>query len=114
MRAPDFGGPPADLYEAAIDISEWAEGIGFESVTLNAHHNTIDGYLPSPMVLGAGIASRTTRIHIEIAALVVTLHHPIRVAEDLAVLDLISRGRLSVVFGLGYRRPEFEMFGVDW
>jgi alkanesulfonate monooxygenase SsuD/methylene tetrahydromethanopterin reductase-like flavin-dependent oxidoreductase (luciferase family) len=114
MRAPDFGPSEVDLYRAAVDISEWAEALGFDSVTLNEHHNTVDGYLPSPMVLGAGIATRTTRVQLEIAALVVTLHHPLRVAEDLAVLDLLSNGRLSVVLGQGYRRPEFEMFGVDW
>jgi hypothetical protein len=114
MRAPDFGPSENDLYQAAVDIAEWAERLGFEQVTLNEHHNTADGYLPAPMILGAAIAARTTRMSIEISALVVTLHHPLRVAEDLAVLDLISGGRLSVVLGAGYRRPEFEMFGVDW
>lgn len=114
MRAPDFAPPEHDLYQAAVAISEWAEALGFERVTLNEHHNTIDGYLPAPMVLGAAIAARTTRIELEISALVVTLHHPLRVAEDLAVLDLLSGGRLSVVLGAGYRRPEFEMFGIDW
>ena len=114
MRAPDFGAREEVLYQAAIDMTEWAEGLGFTTVTLNEHHNSVDGYLPAPMVMAAAIAARTSRIHIEIAALVITLHHPLRVAEDLAVLDLISGGRLSVVLGLGYRRPEFEMFGVDW
>jgi alkanesulfonate monooxygenase SsuD/methylene tetrahydromethanopterin reductase-like flavin-dependent oxidoreductase (luciferase family) len=114
MRAPDFGAREEALYQAAIDMTAWAEGLGFTTVTLNEHHNSVDGYLPAPMVMAAAIAARTSRIHIEIAALVITLHHPLRVAEDLAVVDLISGGRLSVVLGLGYRRSEFEMFGVDW
>ena len=114
MRAPDFGPPAEQLYAAAIEICEWADRLGFEMVTLNEHHNTIDGYIPSPMVLGAGIATRTTRMRINISALIVTLHHPIRVAEDLAVLDLLSRGRLSVTLGAGYRREEYQMFDVNW
>jgi alkanesulfonate monooxygenase SsuD/methylene tetrahydromethanopterin reductase-like flavin-dependent oxidoreductase (luciferase family) len=114
MRAPDWGTPAPDLYRAAVEMSAWADSHGFETITLNEHHNTEDGYVPSPMVLGAGIATRTERVRLVISALIVTLHHPIRVAEDLAVLDLLANGRLSVVLGAGYRRPEYEMFDVNW
>ena len=114
MRSPDWGPPTVDLYAAAVEMAEWADGLGFETVVINEHHNTDDGYIPSPLVLGAGIATRTRRIQIMISALVVTLHHPLRAAEDLAVLDLLSGGRVAVVLGAGYRVPEYQMFGVDW
>jgi alkanesulfonate monooxygenase SsuD/methylene tetrahydromethanopterin reductase-like flavin-dependent oxidoreductase (luciferase family) len=114
MRSPDWGAPTAALYAAAVEMAEWADGVGFETVVLNEHHNTDDGYLPSPLVLGGGMATRTRDIEIVVSALVVTLHHPLRAAEDLAVLDLLSAGRVSVVLGAGYRVPEYQMFGVDW
>ena len=83
-------------------------------LVLSEHHAAPDGYLPSPLVLGAAVAARTTRIPIWVSALLVPLHDPVRLAEDIAVLDLISNGRISIVTGLGYRPVEYALLDQDW
>jgi alkanesulfonate monooxygenase SsuD/methylene tetrahydromethanopterin reductase-like flavin-dependent oxidoreductase (luciferase family) len=114
MRAPAFGAPATALYAAALEQCEWADRLGFAEVVLNEHHNTSDGYLPSPRVMAGAIAARTSQLRIHLSALVVTLHDPLHVAEDLAVLDVLSNGRVDVTLGAGYRREEFLMFGTNW
>lgn len=113
MRAPDFGAPPPALYAAAIEQTAWADGLGFDKVHIAEHHGAEDGYCPSPIVLASAIASRTERIRIQLSALVAVLHDPLRLAEDLAVLDIISGGRLGITLGIGYRLHEYQMFGVE-
>ena len=103
----------AEQYAACLEQSVWAEEHGFATTVLSEHHGTDDGYLPSPLVMAGAIAARTSRIHITISALLIPLHNPLRLAEDIAVVDQLSQGRLAIVAGLGYRREEFEMFGVD-
>jgi alkanesulfonate monooxygenase SsuD/methylene tetrahydromethanopterin reductase-like flavin-dependent oxidoreductase (luciferase family) len=113
LRAPAFG-PPADaLYAAALEQSEWAEGHGFELVNLTEHHASDDGYCPSPLVLAAAITGRTRSLRVLAAALVLPLYDPIRLAEDLAVLDLASGGRVDLVIGAGYRPEELAMYGRE-
>jgi alkanesulfonate monooxygenase SsuD/methylene tetrahydromethanopterin reductase-like flavin-dependent oxidoreductase (luciferase family) len=112
MRAPADG--PAeigDLYATAIEMSVWAEQHGALSVVVSEHHRSPDGYLPSPLILATAIAARTTTIPITIAALLVPLYDPVKLAEDMAVLDVISGGRVAHIAGLGYRPEEYEMFG---
>ena len=103
----------ADLYHTAIDMCAWAEPRGCLTAVLSQHHGAEDGYLPSPIPLAAAIAARTTSLPIMVAALLVALYEPIKLAEDLSVVDLISRGRVSYVVGIGYRDEEFGIFGVD-
>jgi alkanesulfonate monooxygenase SsuD/methylene tetrahydromethanopterin reductase-like flavin-dependent oxidoreductase (luciferase family) len=103
----------ADLYQATLEMCGWAEDRGGVAAILSQHHAVDDGYLPSPVPLAAAIAAKTTRLPITVAALLLALYDPIKVAEDLAVVDLISRGRVSYVVGIGYRPEEFAMFGVD-
>lgn len=115
MRAP--GRAPAaarELYAAALDMAAFADEQGFDMLVLSEHHGADDGYLPSPLVMAAAIAGRTERIPMNVAALLVPLHDPLRLAEDLAVLDLLSGGRISIVAGLGYRPVEYEMFDREW
>ena len=113
MRAPAFGAAPPDLYAAALDMAAWGEANGCMSVVISEHHTSDDGYLPSPLVLAAAMAARTSTLPIQVAALLLPFYEPIRLAEDLSVLDILSRGRVSYVIGLGYRDEEFDLFGVD-
>ena len=113
MRKPDPGDDGARLYAAMLDICAWADGLGFEEVFIGEHHGAEDGYIPCPIVLASAVAARTRRIKLHISALLVTMYHPLRLAEDLAVLDIISSGRVRMTCGMGYRPHEFEMFGVD-
>jgi alkanesulfonate monooxygenase SsuD/methylene tetrahydromethanopterin reductase-like flavin-dependent oxidoreductase (luciferase family) len=113
MRAPDFGAPPVELYQAALDQCEWADKLGFRSVSFMEHHATTDGYLPSPLVMAAAAAGRTKDILIGVSVMLLPLYHPLRAAEDLAVLDLVSGGRLRVTVGAGYRQEEYAQFGLD-
>jgi alkanesulfonate monooxygenase SsuD/methylene tetrahydromethanopterin reductase-like flavin-dependent oxidoreductase (luciferase family) len=114
LRNPAFAGTDlADRYAAALDQIEWAEAHGFRVVTLSEHHGVPDGCLPSPLVFGAAVAARTRRIKIRVAALIAPLHDPLRIAEDAAVLDQLSRGRLELVLANGYVASEFAMFGRD-
>ena len=92
----------------------WADRLGFATVLLSEHHNTSDGYLPSPIVMAGAVGARTTRIDIKISVVLATLMHPVHLAEDLAVADLICGGRLHVTLGAGYRKPEILAFQVDW
>ena len=113
MRAKDGPGSAPDLYAAAIEMAAFAEQHGAAAVVVCEHHASPDGYLPTPLLLASALAARTTRIPIQVAALLVPLHDPIELAEQMAVLDLISRGRVSYVCAVGYRPEEYAMFGRD-
>lgn len=111
LRAPAFGAPVADLYAAALDMGAWGEGHGFSAVVVSEHHAADDGYLPSPLVVASAMAARTKQIAISVAALLVPLYDPVKLAEDIAVLDHVSRGRVSYVAGIGYRPAEYASLG---
>jgi len=102
----------AERYDAALAMAEWADGLGCVTVVVSEHHGSPDGYLPSPTTMAAAIAARTSRVRIQVAALIAPLHDPLRLAEDLAVVDQLSGGRLDVIVANGYVPTEFEMFGV--
>lgn len=111
LRAPAFGPPAEVLYKAALEQCAWADERGFLMATLSEHHGADDGYCPSPLVMAAAIAGRTRNLRVLVAALVLPLYDPIRLAEDLAVLDLASGGRIDLIVGAGYRPEEMAMFG---
>jgi alkanesulfonate monooxygenase SsuD/methylene tetrahydromethanopterin reductase-like flavin-dependent oxidoreductase (luciferase family) len=113
MRAPDFGAPAVELYEASVQHVAWADQLGFSTVYLAEHHGADDGYCPAPMIQASAMMGVSRRIRVHFSALLAPLHDPIRMAEDLAVLDLLSRGRVEVTIGLGYRPHEYRMFGID-
>jgi alkanesulfonate monooxygenase SsuD/methylene tetrahydromethanopterin reductase-like flavin-dependent oxidoreductase (luciferase family) len=113
MRAPAIGAPAPALYAAAIEQCAWGDRLGFETVYLAEHHGADDGYCPSPIVLASAIASRTQHIVVHFSALIAVLHHPIRLAEDIAILDVISGGRTALTLGIGYRLHEYPLFGVE-
>jgi alkanesulfonate monooxygenase SsuD/methylene tetrahydromethanopterin reductase-like flavin-dependent oxidoreductase (luciferase family) len=114
MRAPDGGAPAAELYRAALDMAEWGENNGCIAIAVSEHHASPDGYLPAPLVLASAMAGRTRRVGIQVAALLLPLHDPIPLAEQMAVLDLTSGGRVSYVLAIGYRPEEYAAFGRDF
>ncbi len=111
LRAFPGGASHAELYKAAVDMAEYADGHGFSGVALSEHHGVNDGYMPSPIVLAGAMAARTAKIRLQFMALIVPLHDPLRLAEDLAVLDNLSGGRVDVTVAGGYVPFEFAMFG---
>lgn len=112
MRAPSFGAPPTELYAAASEMSAWAETRGCVAAVLCEHHCADDGYLPSPLLLGAAIAARTEQLMLNLVILL-PLYDVARLAEDISVLDHISAGRATYVFGIGYRAEEYAHFGLS-
>ena len=111
MRAPAWGAPPTALYTAAPEMCAWAEDHGGIAAVLCEHHGSEDGYLPAPLMLASAVAARTQRLALSLI-LILPFYDPVRLAEDMAVLDIISGGRASYILALGYRPEEFEHFGV--
>jgi alkanesulfonate monooxygenase SsuD/methylene tetrahydromethanopterin reductase-like flavin-dependent oxidoreductase (luciferase family) len=113
MRAPDFGPPASELYAAALEMCEYADAHGIEQVNFQEHHGASDGYLPTPFLMGAAAAAKTKRCQILLGAVILPLHDPVKIAEQIAVTDLISGGRLHVALGAGYIESEFKAFRVS-
>lgn len=113
LRNPPMAGvTDTERARAALDMCEWADQRGVMALTVSEHHGSGDGYLPSPLVMAGAIAGRTSNAVITVAALVAPFHDPLRLAEDAAVVDLISGGRLVLIIGGGYLPSEFAMFDV--
>jgi alkanesulfonate monooxygenase SsuD/methylene tetrahydromethanopterin reductase-like flavin-dependent oxidoreductase (luciferase family) len=93
-------------------MAAYADAEGFDGIELQEHHGTDDGYLPRLFLMACAIAARTQRISITLAAVLLPLQDPVAIAEQIAVADLISGGRINVVLGAGYAETEFAAFGV--
>ena len=99
-------------YHDTIELARLAETVGFDSVWVSEHHGSSDGYLPSLLPMLAALATATERVLLGTGVLLTPFHHPLRLAEDAAVVDQLSGGRLLLGLGLGWREEEFRMFGV--
>ena len=106
--------PWAELYAETLDFIALSETLGFDGAWVPEHHGAEDGYAPSPLVILAAIAARTTRLKLGSAIALAPLYHPVRFAEECAVLDILSNGRLEMAVAIGYRRREAEGYGVDF
>ena len=109
---PESGMRTPDLYAAVLDQVAWLDGLGIDLVWFTEHHFVDDGYLPSWIPVASAMAARTRHVRFSCDVCLLPFNHPIRLAEDLAVLDNISGGRVEVGVGLGYAVHEFRGFGL--
>jgi alkanesulfonate monooxygenase SsuD/methylene tetrahydromethanopterin reductase-like flavin-dependent oxidoreductase (luciferase family) len=114
MRNPkQWAKPWTDFYAEHLEFIAWTETLGFGQVWFAEHHGIEDGYLPSPLIMGTAVAARTKSIRIGQGIALAPFYHPVRLAEDSAVLDIISQGRLELSLGTGYLQFEADAYGFD-
>jgi alkanesulfonate monooxygenase SsuD/methylene tetrahydromethanopterin reductase-like flavin-dependent oxidoreductase (luciferase family) len=101
----------ADVYAECLAMARWGDAHGIAALTISEHHGV--DFISAPTALAGLLLGATTTARVVVNALLVPLHDPIRLAEDIATLDVTSGGRFSFVAGLAYRHEEFEMAGVD-
>ena len=101
------------FYREALEEVERAEELGFDSVWMEEHHSVADHYWPSPLPVLAGFATRTSRLTLGTDILVAPFYHPVRLAEDAALLDVMSGGRLVLGMAIGYKPDEFQLYGAE-
>ena len=112
LRNPSGEGT-TERVQAALDMAQWADEHGFAVVIISEHHGSPDGYNPSALMLSAAVAARTRNCVVSVSVVPAPLYDPVKLAEDIAVLDHLAGGRASVVLGTGYVPSEFEMFGKE-
>src|SRR5215204_5396289 len=105
--------PSQEVYARAIEHAQAAEALGFRNIWLAEHHFSTYGYLARPVQLATFIAAKTTTLRVGTAVIVVPLHHPLLIAEEIAMLDVLSGGRADIGLGRGYQRYEFERLGLE-
>jgi probable F420-dependent oxidoreductase len=99
-------------YSDTLELVRLAEARGFDAAWVSEHHGASDGYLPSLLPMLAAMAATTERIELGTGIVLTPFHDPIRLAEDAAVVDQLSGGRLLLGLGIGWREEEFRMFDV--
>ncbi|MFH8348700.1 LLM class flavin-dependent oxidoreductase [Streptomyces sp. NPDC018045] len=101
-------------YRAAVEMAAFADERGLTTVQTEEHHATDNGWMPAPLAFAGAVLGATRRVTVTVSALITPLHDPLRLAEEIAVLDLLSGGRLVTVAGIGYRPEEYAAHGRDW
>ncbi|MBN8870810.1 MAG: LLM class flavin-dependent oxidoreductase [Solirubrobacterales bacterium] len=114
QRLPGSPIHPVDVYESEIEQVVRSEQAGYDWVNLTEHHVTDDGYCPALLPVLGALANATETIGLSSGMLILPLHEPVRIAEETAVVDLLSRGRLTLGLAAGYRVREFEAMGVPF
>jgi alkanesulfonate monooxygenase SsuD/methylene tetrahydromethanopterin reductase-like flavin-dependent oxidoreductase (luciferase family) len=109
----------AKRHQAALAMAEAADAAGLVAISLEEHHGvTVDGevlgWCAAPMTMAAAILARTSRVTVGLWGLALPLHDPLRMAEDVATLDLLAPGRVVLTVNAGYREPEFAAHGQDF
>lgn len=103
----------AQLYAQVLEQGELADELGFDSFFVAEHHFHEYGAVPDPAVFLAALAQRTKKIRLGPAISILTFHHPLTVAENYAMVDILSNGRLIMGVGSGYLKHEFEGYRID-
>src|SRR5262245_59171964 len=98
--------------DEVIAEAQLAEANGFDSCFFGEHHQDHDGFLPSPLIVATAVAARTTRLRVGTSVILLPPHHPVRVAEDVITLDLVSKGRGVLGVGIGYQPADFRAFAI--
>ena len=115
MSRMKFGFIPTEggsYYQEFLDEVVLGEELGFDSVWLEEHHGVKNHYWPSPLIGLAGIATRTELLLLGTDIMVMPFYHPVRVAEDAAMLDIMSQGRFILGAAIGYKPDEFDLYQV--
>jgi probable F420-dependent oxidoreductase len=110
---PQWSRPWPDFFAEMGELAELAEHLGFDYLWLPEHHFSDDGYAPAPLLLAAALSQRTSRVRLALAVAVLPLYHPVRMAEDCAMVDILSAGRFEPGFAVGWREEEFAAFGSE-
>src|SRR5688500_20285836 len=100
-------------YKEALEEVTKAEALGFDSVWMEEHHSVTNHYWPSPLPVLARFATRTSKVMLGTDILVAAFYHPVRLAEDIALLDVMSSGRVTLAIAIGYKPHEFALYSVD-
>jgi alkanesulfonate monooxygenase SsuD/methylene tetrahydromethanopterin reductase-like flavin-dependent oxidoreductase (luciferase family) len=103
-----------DRIQAALELSAWSETRGVQAVSIDEHHASGHGWSCNPILTAAAFLARTHRMMASVDCTLGPLWHPVRLAEDITLVDTIGGGRLIVTVGLGYRRAEYELFGMSF
>lgn len=109
---PPAGANLALRVDEVVAEAKLAESVGFDSCFFGEHHQDKDGFLPSPLIVSAAVAAQTTRLKLGTSVILLPLHHPVRLAEDVITLDIVSRGRFILGVGLGYQPVDFRTFDI--
>lgn len=112
---PELDGDSPELYARWLEQIDAAEALGFDSLWVTEHHfRRFGGMSSNPQMLLAAAAQRTRRMRLGTAVSLLPMHHPIRIAEDFAMLDLLSNGRVDFGAGRGMHPLEYAVFDADW
>ena len=98
--------------DEVIAEAQLAEASGFDACFFGEHHQDKDGFLPSPLIVATAVAAQTRRLHVGTSVILLPLHHPVQVAEDVITLDVVSKGRVILGVGIGYQAADFRAFAV--
>lgn len=98
--------------DEVIAEAQLAEEVGFDSCFFGEHHQDRDGFLPSPLIVATAVAAHTNTLNVGTSVILLPLHNPVHLAEDVITLDLVSKGRIILGVGLGYQEADFRAFEV--
>jgi alkanesulfonate monooxygenase SsuD/methylene tetrahydromethanopterin reductase-like flavin-dependent oxidoreductase (luciferase family) len=113
LRAPEGMITPQELYRTALEQSAWVDSRGFHGLMIMEHHGSPDGYCPQSLTFLAAAAARTERMLLTTCSYLLPLHNPVETAEQMAMVDILSNGRLQPIFAGGYRDAEYALYGQD-